>query len=283
MSATPLTTLVNGKALDCIASTDRGLLYGDGVFETLAVQDGRCRYWTQHLARLQAGCERLAIPVVDAELLAAEAGCLLAGVAQGVLKIIVTRGSGGRGYRAPQRVLPTRILQLHAWPEFAPSCAADGVAVRLCATRLGYNASLAGIKHLNRLEQVLARQEWDDPGIMEGLLMDADGRLVEGTMSNLFIVSNGVLQTPDLRSCGVAGIMRSVILELADLQGVETRVCDLRPADLAQAGEVFLTNSLIGIWPVIAVDDQRYRKGPLSQRLQALLATHTAISRNWRE
>ena len=283
MSATSLTTLVNGEALDCIASTDRGLLYGDGVFETLAVQDGRCRYWIQHLARLQAGCERLAIPVVDAELLAAEAGRLLAGVAQGVLKIIVTRGSGGRGYRAPQRVLPTRILQLHPWPEFAPSCAASGVAVRLCATRLGHNAALAGIKHLNRLEQVLARQEWDDPGIMEGLLMDADGRLVEGTMSNLFIVSNGVLQTPDLRCCGVAGIMRSVILELADRQGMETRVCDLRPADLTQAGEVFLTNSLIGIWPVIAVDDQRYRKGPLSQRLQALLATHTAISRNWRE
>ena len=283
MSSRPLATLVNGEPLDCIASTDRGLLYGDGVFETLAVQDGSCRYWLQHLLRLQAGCERLAIPAVDSELLATEARRLVAAAGRGVLKIIVTRGSGGRGYRVPEQSIPTRILQLHPWPDFATSCAADGVGVRLCKTRLGHNSALAGIKHLNRLEQVLARQEWDDPDIMEGLLLDTEGRLIEGTMSNLFMISKGVLQTPDLHSCGVAGVMRSVILELAGQQALETGICDLRPADLAQADEVFLTNSLIGIWPVAVIDDKRYDKGPLTQRLQALLARHTDHSGGWRE
>ena len=283
MSGQPLTTLVNGEALDCIPGSDRGLLYGDGVFETMAVQNGSCCNWSRHQTRLQAGCERLAIPAVDAGLLAAESRRLVAGAARGVLKIIVTRGSGGRGYRVPGRPVPTRILQLHPWPEIAPSCAATGVVARLCNTRLGLNPALAGIKHLNRLEQVLARQEWDDPDIMEGLLMDADGCLIEGTMSNLFLVRNGVLQTPDLRSCGVAGIMRSVILDLAGQQALQTRVCELRSADLAQADEVFLTNSLIGIWPVTAIDDKRYRKGPLTQRLQALLAVHTDHSNGWHE
>jgi len=282
MSGVPQTTLVNGAAKDSVACTDRGLLYGDGVFETLAVQQGRCRYWTLHLQRLQAGCERLGIPHVDADLLAAEASSLVEDAGQGVLKIIVTRGSGGRGYRVPEQAAPTRILQLHPWPDLDPSCAVSGVAARLCTIRLGHNPVLAGIKHLNRLEQVLARSEWDDPGIMEGLLLDAEGRLVEGTMSNLFLTRNGVLLTPDLQRCGVAGIMRSVIMELARQQGMETRVCDLYPADLEQAVEVFLTNSLIGIWPVTAVDDHRYSTGPLTQRLQALLSTHPEHRGGWR-
>lgn len=283
MSTGPLGMLVNGEPLDCIPGTDRGLLYGDGVFETIAVQNGNCRFWSRHMARLQAGCERLGIPVVAAELLANESSRLVADAAQAVLKLIVTRGIGGRGYRVPEPTVPTRVLQLQPWPVFARCCASDGVAARLCSTRLGHNVALAGIKHLNRLEQVLARNEWTDPAIMEGLLMDTDGRLVEGTMSNLFMVRSGTLLTPGLQRCGVAGIMRSVILDLAEQLQLEVRVCDLRPHDLSQADEVFLGNSLIGIWPVIEVDGRPYRKGPLTQRLQARLATYADHGCGWHE
>jgi len=282
MSGRPQTTLVNGAANDTVACTDRGLLYGDGVFETLTVQHGSCRYWTRHLQRLHAGCERLGITAIDPDVLAAEAGRLVADTVQGVLKIIITRGSGGRGYRVPEQAASTRILQLHPWPDPDPSCAVTGVATRLCNIRLGHNPALAGIKHLNRLEQVLARREWDDPGIMEGLLLDTGGRLVEGTMSNLFLVRDGVLLTPGLQRCGVAGVMRAVILELAGQQALEARVCDLYPADLAQADEVFLTNALIGIWPVTAVDDRRYQPGPVTQSLQGLLAMHPDHGSGWR-
>jgi 4-amino-4-deoxychorismate lyase len=188
-----------------------------------------------------------------------------------VLKVIVTRGSGGRGYRMPEKTAPRRILQLHPWPEFPPAAAEAGVTARLCSMRLCHNPLLAGIKHLNRLEQVLARREWDDPQTGEGLLLDADGCLVEGTMSNLFLVRQRVLLTPDLRGCGVAGIMRSIILDLAERMSLPVKISTLDMADLHTADEVFLCNSLIGIWPVIAVDGRPYRKGEVTIRMQQLL------------
>jgi 4-amino-4-deoxychorismate lyase len=282
MSGAALATLVNGKSADCVSVADRGLLYGDGVFETVAVVDGRAACWPRHLTRLQAGCERLGIRGVDYPCLTAEVARLVENRERATLKVLVSRGSGGRGYRPPESVTPSRMMQLHPWPDMQPSWADSGVAVRRCSIRLGHNAALAGIKHLNRLEQVLARLEWDDPGIMEGLLMDVAGNPVEGTMSNLFIVRDNVLLTPGLRLCGVAGIMRSVILDLAEQQALATRICTIGNDELLQADEVFLTNSLIGIWPVIAIDNTSYRKGPVTTRLQALLQTHSDSSSSWR-
>ena len=273
--------IINGRMTDCVASTDRGLLYGDGLFETIAVVEGEPGHWQQHLQRLQAGCARLGIEAVDELLLAEECRQLVDGVGRAVVKIIVTRGSGGRGYRAPARPVPTQILQLHDWPEFPPACARQGVALRICDIRLGHNPRLAGIKHLNRLEQVLARQEWDDTGIMEGLLLDSESNLVEGTMSNLFLVRDGVLLTPDLQRCGVAGIMRSQLLECAGQISINTEICQLGMVDLHEAEEVFICNSLIGIWPVISIDDRKYNRGIITSRLQNLLACGTEPDWRW--
>ncbi|MDH3887453.1 MAG: aminodeoxychorismate lyase [Gammaproteobacteria bacterium] len=275
-------TIINGRMTDCVASTDRGLLYGDGLFETIAVVEGEPGHWQQHLQRLQAGCARLGIEAVDELLLAEEYRQLVDGAGRAVVKIIVTRGPGGRGYRVPARPAPTRILQLHDWPDLPLACARQGVAVRMCDMRLGHNPRLAGIKHLNRLEQVLARQEWDDTGIMEGLLLDSGNHLVEGTMSNLFLVRDGVLLTPDLQRCGVAGIMRSQLLALADQLSINTEVCQLGMADLQAAEEVFICNSLIGIWPVISIDDRKYTRGIITSRLQDLLASETEPGWQWR-
>ena len=273
--------IINGRMTDCVASTDRGLLYGDGLFETIAVVEGEPGHWQQHLQRLQAGCARLGIEAVDELLLAGECRQLVDGVGRAVVKIIVTRGSGGRGYRVPARPAPTRMLQLHDWPEFPPACARQGVALRICDIRLGHNPRLAGIKHLNRLEQVLARQEWDDTGIMEGLLLDSESNLVEGTMSNLFLVRDGVLLTPDLQRCGVAGIMRSQLLECAGQISINTEICQLGMVDLHEAEEVFICNSLIGIWPVISIDDRKYNRGIITSRLQNLLACGTEPDWRW--
>jgi 4-amino-4-deoxychorismate lyase len=273
--------IINGRMTDCVASTDRGLLYGDGLFETIAVVGGEAGHWQQHLQRLRAGCARLGIEPVDELLLAEECRQLVDGVGKAVVKIIVTRGSGGRGYRVPARPAPTRILQLHDWPDFPLACARQGVAVRICDTRLGHNPRLAGIKHLNRLEQVLARQEWDDIGIMEGLLLDSESNLVEGTMSNLFLVRDGVLLTPDLQRCGVAGIMRSQLLERAGQISINAESCQLGMADLQAAEEVFICNSLIGIWPVISIDDRKYTRGTITSRLQDLLASGTDAGWQW--
>jgi 4-amino-4-deoxychorismate lyase len=265
--------LVNGKAVDCVSTSDRGLLYGDGVFETIAVESGRLRYWPQHLHRLQSGCERLGMENVDETLLVQECRLLIEKTQQAVIKVIITRGSGGRGYRLPEQPGSTRVIQLHKRPDYPASCKERGIRTRICRTRLGHNLSLAGIKHLNRLEQVLARMEWDDPAIMEGLMLDTGGNLVEGTMSNVFMVKDGVLVTPDLRLCGVAGIIRARVLAMAAEHSIETRVERIGQEMLLQADEVFVCNSLIGIWPVIGIDKHIFQKGPVTMRLQMLL-TH---------
>lgn len=265
--------LINGQPTGQIDARDRGLHYGDGLFETIAVRDGRPQLWDRHLARLTAGCERLRLPAPDAALLAAEAAQLCDGVAQGVLKIILTRGVGGRGYAIPHADAATaagrmsRILIRLPAPDYPATHYRDGVAVRLCELRLGDAPALAGIKHLNRLEQVLARSEWSDPGIAEGLMRDAEGAVIEGTMSNLFIVRTGGLETPELTRCGVAGVMRGRIIDRARELGLAVTERRLMPADLAAADECFLCNSLIGIWPVRRIDDNVLPVGPLTRWL----------------
>ncbi len=242
--------LVNGKPADLLPLTDRGLLYGDGLFETLTFRAGRALAWEQHMQRLRLGCQRLGIPAPDPGLLHAEMRQLCRQAELAVLKIIITRGSGGRGYPPPADCLPTRILCRHPWPDYPPQLTRDGIQLRLCDYRLPANPMLAGIKHLNRLDQVLARAEWDDPGIREGLMLDAQGRLIEGTMSNVFIVESGRLLTPALDRAGVAGIVRGEILEWARSRQFPHELVDLPVARLEKADCVFVCNSLIGIWPV---------------------------------
>jgi 4-amino-4-deoxychorismate lyase len=273
--------VINGLATDGISSLDRGLLYGDGVFETIAVEEGRPRFWLRHLARLSSGCERLGITQPEGRRLLEEALAVISGITRGVLKIIVTRGCAGRGYRPAADAIPTRIIQLHPWPDYPETCRGSGVRVRLCRLRLGHNPALAGIKHLNRLEQVLARGEWDDPGIHEGLLLDADDHLVAGTMSNLFLLRDRVLMTPELSRCGVAGILRSVVMELAAKVPMPVEVRTLGLDDLQKADEMFLTNSIIGIWPVNAVENRSYRRGALTCRLQELLKDLSPDGEAW--
>ena len=264
--------LVNGEPADCVPTSDRGLLYGDGVFETIAVHKGQLRHWDRHLQRLQTGCQRLGLTAVDGAQLAQECRSLIQQSQQAVVKIIITRGSGGRGYRVPGQSRPTRVIQLHDWPDHPASCSSSGIKARICRTRLGQNSALAGIKHLNRLEQVLARQEWDAPDIVEGLMLDTGGNLVEGTMSNVFLVDDGLLVTPDLTLCGVAGIMRSRVLEFAELHSIAFSIQPVALDRLLQADEIFVCNSLIGIWPVTGIDEHTFQKGPVTMRLQAGLA-----------
>jgi len=264
---------VDGVAGAPLDPGDRGLHYGDGLFETLAVADGRPRHLDRHLARLKDGLARLGIPADPApwtpELLSAAAQ---APEGRGVLKLVVTRGSGGRGYAPPDAPVPRRFLFLHPWPTGVEAGRRAGVAVRWCRTRLGEQPALAGLKHLNRLEQVLARSEWRDPAIAEGLLCDGAGRVVEGTRSNLFLVRDGVLLTPRLDRCGVAGVMRGLLLETAAALGLEVRVTDLRPDDVEGADELFLSNSVIGLWPVRCLEGRTYpAPGPLTRRLQEAL------------
>ena len=250
----PAALLVNGRPTGTIAVEDRGLLYGDGLFETVAVRGGRPCLWQAHLGRLAAGAARLGIPLPDPDLLRRESRLLLDGAGNAVLKVILTRGSGPRGYRAPVSPRPTRILIRYPAMPGPDHWLGPGVAVRLCSLRLGTNPALAGLKHLNRLEQVMARSEWDDPDIAEGLLCDVGGRLIGGTMTNLFLVRDGRLLTPRVDQAGVAGTVRGRVLHHAGRLGIRCDQRRLHTGDLGRADGAFLTNALTGCRPVSRVD-----------------------------
>jgi 4-amino-4-deoxychorismate lyase len=187
----------------------------------------------------------------------------------GVLKLIVTRGAGGRGYRASSALQPTRILSLHDLPK---SEASQGIAVRWCETRLARNAQLAGIKHLNRLEQVLAQNEWRDEQIAEGLMLDTEGELICATAANVFIVSERTLVTPDLRFSGIRGVMRQHVILTAHRLGIEVEERAVWPQELMSAGEVFVTNAVRGLRSVLQLEHCTWQPGPVVQRLTAALS-----------
>lgn len=262
--------LVNGQAGDSVSILDRGLQYGDGVFETLRIAGGRPQFWSRHWQRLSRGWERLRLPQPDQAALESEVSGLCAQRPEGVLKIIITRGCGERGYRPPSSPRCTRIVYTTDLPGHLPHWRQAGVCVRLCQTRLSRNPALAGIKHLNRLEQVLARAEWEDE-VQEGLMLDVQGHLVEGTMSNLFLVSRDGLQTPDLSHCGVSGITRARVMELARDMGLACREMTLVPDSIQEAEGAFLTNTLIGLCPIIRFGDLDMTVPPVIRRLQSAL------------
>jgi 4-amino-4-deoxychorismate lyase len=252
--------LIDGLPCDSIPASDRGLAYGDGLFETIRVHQGRALFLPWHLQRLAAGCERLGIASALPQWQDWIAQALQDAPAEGVLKLLVTRGSGGRGYRAPEPASPRCIVSLHALPAVTQPDPAAGCSAFVCQQRLALQPALAGLKHLNRLEQVLASREFPDASWHEGLMLDTDGRLVEGTRSNVFVVVQGELLTPQLTRCGVAGVMRGRLLELF---AGRVREQDLPASVLDAAEEIFVCNSVLGIWPVA-----RLRHGAAERQLQ---------------
>ncbi|MGY2398831.1 aminodeoxychorismate lyase [Pseudomonas sp. SDO5271_S396] len=261
---------VDGHPADAVSLKDRGLAYGDGLFETIAVKTGQPVLLDRHLRRLDEGCRRLAL-VVDQELLRGEVLAYAAALGDGVLKLILTRGDSLRGYGTHPGAPVRRILQGSPPATYPPVHGTDGIRLFPCATRLAEQPLLAGLKHLNRLEQVIARAEWQDAEHAEGLMLDLSGRVIEGVFSNLFLVRNGLLLTADLTRCGVAGVMRAEILDQAKALGVPVAVADISLEQLLQADEVFVCNSVYGIWPVRGCAAMSWSVGPLTRKLQGIV------------
>jgi len=264
---------INGVDTTRIEVRDRGFQYGDGLFETIAVNQGKAEFLHDHLRRLAEGARHLQIPCPSEEQWQTDIGSLLKGQDRAVLKLILTRGQGGRGYVWPESPDVTRVVMLHAWPDYPPQNAEQGVRVTFCRTTLAPQPLLAGFKHLNRLEQVLARNEWQEGEYEEGLMLDQQGHVVSGTMSNLFLVKDDQLHTPDLSVCGVNGIMRQMVIMLAKQHHIPISIGDYCRADVEAADGVFLTNSLIGIWPVHQLEGISLTASPLVKDLQDKLAS----------
>ncbi|WP_233843049.1 aminodeoxychorismate lyase [Dyella sp. 2HG41-7] len=261
--------LIDGQLRESVSALDRGLSYGDGLFETIRFEGKVAPLWARHMQRLAIGCERLRMPPPDSALLWQEAQTVVGNLQRCVLRLTLTRGVGQRGYALPDETLPTRIVAAFPMPAISANLYIDGIRLYRCETTLADQPLLAGIKHLNRLEQVLARVEWTDPSFAEGLVCDSRRHVVSATSANLFAMIDGELTTPSVDRCGVAGVARAAIL--GAFPGC--RVRDLPIDEALGASELFLSSSVRGILPVQAVGDTVYAPGPVVR----------AVQRHWRE
>lgn len=262
MSA-PLQIFVNGEACSSGWPQDRSLQYGDGLFETMVVRGGRIRFEALHRARLAEGCRRLGIHVDEAQLWQpARAAAATQGA--GLLKLQVTRGDAtARGYTPSDKEQARAILSVFGAPQ-ASEIPAE-VHVHSLAHTLGENPLLAGLKHCNRLEQVLARQSMRGSGAFEGLMASSSGLLISGTMSNVFLELDGELVTPAVERCGVAGVMRAAVLREAAACGMPVRVAELPWPVLARCGSLAISNARLGLLPAHVLDGRRLEPGRLAQ------------------
>jgi len=242
---------------------NRGLAYGDGLFETLRVHRGGLPLWPRHLARLRDGAGRLGIAMPALDFVEARIADTIAGCDAGVLKLLLTRGEGGRGYAPPVDADPAWMLSLHP----LPASNSSGLRLHWCETRLAAQPALAGIKHCNRLEQVLARAEAVRASCDEGIMQDMAGNAIGATSANLLVFRDGRWLTPRIDGCGVAGVLRGWLLGQGLLE-----VGDLAPVDVESADALALCNAVRGILPVASLGTRAWARHPLLDELQERLA-----------
>jgi 4-amino-4-deoxychorismate lyase len=260
--------LVNGKLGNLISIRDRGLLYGDGVFRTLRAIQGKAQHWLLHYQKILHDCTALGIDCPDIGLLTDELHSLLALHPEGAVKLIVTRGEGTRGYAPLGCAATTHLWDVSPLPDYPADWATSGIKTQFCHLRLSHQPLLAGIKHLNRLENVLAATEPDAAKIPEKLIMDADANIIGGTRSNIFLVSKGKLVTPDLSRCGVAGVQRDRVMAWAAQHNMPLQVRDVGLDEVLHADELFVVNSIIGIWPIRELDQRCWNHFPVSTKIR---------------
>jgi len=274
-----LNSIVNGKVISEISIQDRGFNYGDGLFETMIMVNHQPVFWGEHYQRLLNGCTVLGIECPSAKHLKNEIEQLCSlnpTVATATIKLILTRGDSERGYQCAEGAKPNIIISLFSYPDYSADYWREGIKVKFCQTRLSYQKRLIGVKHLNRLEQVLARQEWADE-YQEGLMADTNGNIIEGVMSNVFIVKGDVVQTPLINQAGVDGIIRNIVLKLCEAHGIMVAEDEISQEQVLDADEVFLTNSLIGLWPVKQVGNKVYKTGLKTKNIMKLLMDEYSV------
>lgn len=270
--------LINGSFDHIISPFDRGFAYGDGVFRTMKMVDGLPENWPQHYQKLVADCAAINIVCPSAELLMSDLQQLFSSVDMSenqlaVAKIIITRGEGNRGYTPPAITAPMRVVTKSPMPEYPAQRFATGVNLHVCEMRVAVQPLLAGIKSLNRLENVLARMEWNDQNIADSILLDTNDNVIECTAANIFARFGDTLITPSLMQCGVAGITRQRIIDIVPTIPLKISIETFNLKKLLAADELIICNSLYGAWQVCSIQEKAIKTGALAANIRAALTT----------
>lgn len=248
--------IVNGQSQTFLKLSDRSIHYGDGCFTTISVTNGQAELWDKHLHRLKNACERLYIPFTAWQRLQIDVESLIVDKPNAVLKIIISRGEGGRGYGTQNVSSPNCIISLHDKPNHYDTWRQEGISVTVSPITLGKQSLLAGIKHLNRLEQVLIKQSLQQTDYVDALVCDTDNMLVETSIGNLFWRQGPVWYTPELIYAGVEGVMRNhVIDKIREFSQLKEPIQEVRATihSLTKADEAFVCNSLLKVVPITSV------------------------------
>jgi|TARA_B110000503_G_scaffold62160_1_gene98512 4-amino-4-deoxychorismate lyase len=268
-SDSQLLCFINGEPTDSISVNDRGLSYGHGLFETIKISNKTAPLLRYHLERLIEGARIIGINADEALLKKYFYQLLEVMPEDGVIKMIVTAGSSKRGYFYNKPGSACYILQWCPLEVNFSLPGKQGVSLRCCQHRLPISPLLSGIKHLNRLDQVIARAEWENE-FHDGLMLSQDGYVVECVSSNIFAFKAGVWITPGIAECGVAGVMRRYLIDdLFPSVGSIIEEVKLTLDDLLSADEAFICNSIAGILPVLSVDGFcSWPRGSHTQKIQ---------------
>lgn len=264
--------LINGSFEQTISPLDRGFAYGDGVFRTLKIKDGLPEYWPQHYQKLFADCTAIQLVCPSAELLMHDMQQLFLPDESAVAKIIITRGVGDRGYAPPAVTAPMRVMLKTKLPTYDARYFSEGINLHVCNTKCTQQALLAGVKHLNRLENVLARMEWNDPDFFDGVMSDHHKNIIACTSANIFARFNNTLLTPDLTHCGIHGVTRQRILNTAHLLGLKPIVKSFSMAKLLTADDVIICNSLIGAMQVKQLSTQHWAPSQFAESVRQVIS-----------
>lgn len=272
----PFGTWVNGEPCTTLSVTDRGLNYGDGLFTTILVAKGHCCLLNKHLKRLQDGIKLLGIAQIDFGQLIEQLSGLAKDLNSGVIKVVITRGDGVRGYSSVGCTQPTVIVNAGKLPTHYPRLRKSGISVGISTIPLGLNPVTAGLKHLNRLEQVLVRQQIDQEHWDDAIVLDCQGFIVESNLANIFWVKDNILYTPSLDLAGVEGVMREFVMEKAAELGLTIKVDRYRLSSVTEADEIFVTNSLMQLVPVVKIEERNYKVGDVTSNLAKTVVVEDA-------
>ncbi len=259
---------IDGTETQKASAKSRGFLYGDGIFTTIKVVDGKFRLLGLHIERLQRDANRLKLNLPPLKPLIEE---LQQKITQrsGVLRLSFTREEGARGYQFDPAAKSEAVAWFNPRTYAAPE-QVQPIHLRWCDTQLATNHPLAGVKHLNRLEQVLARSEWSNEVYQDGLMCDSQGRVLETTCANIFLIKNKQIMTPSIKSNGVLGVMRLHLLESFKQLNLEVREQDIDKQTVLDADELFISNAIQGMVPVESIQGLRYDTGYTNSLIQAV-------------